>query len=328
MNARLPSGTLEGVRASVCICTYNGAGRICAVLDALAAQPSPADLWELLVIDNASTDGTGTLAARRINDLLGGHGRVVHESRPGLSFARARAAAEACGSILCFLDDDNIPAPTFVACAIDAFKRRPKAGVIGGRVLPRWEVPPTALAEAVAPFALAICDLGNAPKQVDGSGSGIVGAGMCARRDVLCSLVDSGTLGGRVTGRSGASLMSGEDIGISIAARQMGYECWYDPSLVVEHLLPPRRMEKDYLQRLYQGIGRGQAAVRRLYDWKARSPLGLLIALKDLGRWIEGSIHGPDKSLRVTRPDLARDLHDLDQALLLGRSRGAVAFWR
>ena len=158
--------------ATICVCTYNGAARIGLVIKALASQTQPSGTWELLVIDNASTDGTAEVCSSLFQMFAQIHGRVVREERPGLSCARARAAREARGEILCFLDDDNIPAPTWVEMAIQAFAAQPKTGVIGGKVLARWEVPPTPLAEAVAPFALAICDLGETAQRMDEIGGG------------------------------------------------------------------------------------------------------------------------------------------------------------
>jgi glycosyltransferase involved in cell wall biosynthesis len=317
------------VQASVCICTYNGAGRIGDVLMALARQTATIGQWEVLVIDNASTDNTGTVSSEIIRDKLGGRGRVVRELQPGLSHARARAAREAGGDIICFLDDDNIPAPDFVAAAIQAFAGRPQAGVIGGKVIPVWTAKPTALALAVQNFALAICDLGDSPKIIDPVGGGIVGAGLCARRNVLLDVFASSALARSVTDRKGSSLISGGDLAISVIARQQGWETWYVPALRIEHLLPASRMEKEkYLVRLYEGIGRGQAATRKMYDWKARSPLSWLIGLKDFGRWLIGNWRGPSAGLRQRHPDIADDLHDLNQSLTLGRARQAMLWPR
>ena len=313
---------------TVAICTYNGAQRIRAALEALAIQTQPKKSWEVLVIDNASTDGTGEVADQFIKEKLGGCGRVVREEQPGLSFPRASADREARGEVICFLDDDNIPAPDFVAAVIQAFSERPRAGVIGGKVLPRWETKPTPLAEAVAPFALAICDLGKAPRLFDGLGGGIVGAGMCVRREVLKVVFLSRLSPKPVTDRTGTNLISGGDLAISIAARQMGYECWYEPSLVIQHLLPASRMKKDYLLRLYEGIGRGQAAIRRCYDWKARSPLAWLIGFKDYCRWRLGQWRGPSPELRHQHPAVAGDLHDLHQIMTFGRARQALSWPR
>jgi GT2 family glycosyltransferase len=324
----MPAEETRACKASVCICTYNGAARIGMVIEALAIQTQPKESWEVLVIDNASNDGIGVVADRFIKEKLGGCGRVVREEQPGLSFARARAVREVRGEIICFLDDDNIPAPDFVAAARQAFAERPRAGVIGGKVLPRWETNPTPLAEAVAPFALAICDLGESAQRYDAVGGGIVGAGLCVRRKVLRNIFASSALANMVTDRKGANLISGGDLAISIAARQTGWECWYIPTLQIEHILPASRMKKDYLFRLYNGIGRGQAAIRKCYDWKARSPLAWLIGLKDFCRWQLGHWRGPLPELRRHHPDLADDLHDLHQSMTLGRACQALSWPR
>ena len=316
------------IAASVIICTYNGSARIGLVIAALASQTQPSGSWELLVIDNASTDGTGEFCSSLFQKYAHLHARVVREESPGLSFARARAAQEAQGEILCFLDDDNIPAPDWLQMAVQTFAARPKAGVIGGRVLPRWETQPTPLAAAVAPFALAICDLGSDAVKFDAAGGGIVGAGLCVRRTLLREIFHVTETASQVTDRTGSNLISGGDLAISVIARQRGWECWYVHTLQIEHILPAGRMKKEYLLRLYEGIGRGQAATRKCYDWKIRTPLAWLIGLKDFCRWQLGQRRGPSPELRHRHPTIAGDLHDLHQSMTLGRARQALSWPR
>ncbi len=317
---------MNGTRllATVAICTYNGAVRLGMVINALAAQMEPRENWEILVVDNASTDNTSEMAKELLRKHAKCSWQVVREPVPGLSHARRRAALAANGGILCFLDDDNIPSPTFVGSAIRAFVARPKAGVVGSRVKARWETPPTALAEAVAGFALAICDREGSAARIEAPGGGVVGAGLCVRREVLQRVFDGGTLATAVTDRKGSDLIGGGDLAISIAARKLGWETWYDPTLMVEHCLLASRMEKSYLLRLYEGIGRGQAVLRTCYDWKARTPLAWLIGTKDLVRWVRGRIVGPPPKLRLSHLETADDLHALRQRQTLARAFQAM----
>jgi hypothetical protein len=179
----------------------------------------------------------------------------------------------------------------------------------------------------VAPFALAICDRGETEQRHNAVGGGIVGAGLCVRRDVLRDIFASSTLANTVTDRKGANLLGGGDLAISVVARQMGWECWYVPTLQIEHVLPASRMDKKYLLRLYEGIGRGQFATRKCHDWKARSPLAWLIALKDLIRWLRGCWSGPSPDIHRKHLDIADDLHDLHQNQFWGRAMQAFRFW-
>jgi glycosyltransferase involved in cell wall biosynthesis len=317
----------SALKATVAICTYNGADRIAAVLAALARQTLNPHDWEVLVIDNASTDGVGAVANDHILGAFHGRGRVVREAQPGLSHARACAAQQAQGEIICFLDDDNIPESEFVENAVQAFLQHPLAGALGGKVLPAWEAPPSALALAVQDFALAICDRGEQVFRYD-RGLGPVGAGLCIRTELLQQIYRTDNIARSVAGRTGNGYGGGEDLAIAILAWQLGLECWYVPSLIIRHQLPVRRMEKDYLMRLYEGIGRGQAAVRPLYDWKARTPLAWLVGLKDFCRWRLGQWRGPAPALRQAYPSIAGDLHELQQRLVWGRAVHALGpFW-
>jgi glycosyltransferase involved in cell wall biosynthesis len=316
-----------GLKATVSICTYNGGQRIRAVLEALARQDCSLRDWEILVVDS-STDDSKNLAESECARLFGSSARVITENRPGLSYARERTANEARGEIVCFLDDDNIPDPDFVTQAIRAFKEHPRAGCLGGKVIPKWETPPAPLARAVADFALAICDRGENAFVYDGICAGPAGAGLCARRDLLRQVYREPRFARTVVGGTAFYIGGGEDTAVSVAIRKMQWEIWYIPSLVLHHLIPASRMTKEYFLRYYERIGRGQAMVRQLHDWKARTPLAWLIGLKDLVRWLHGRWSGPLAGSRTQHPDTAGDLHDLHQSMTLGRARQALSWPR
>ncbi len=307
-------------RLSICICTFNGAGRVGEVIEALGAQSDAADGWEVVVVDNASTDGTGAMAAAALDAHVPGRGRVVREGQPGLMHARRRATREARGDFMVFLDDDNIPAPDYIAEVQRAAERHPKAGVLGGKVVAEWLGEPDPLGVAVADFALAICDRGDAAFAYTDVTGGPAGAGMVVSRTLMEQIFEEQDLAGRVAGRTGTSLLSGEDTAIVIRAHQLGYAVRYEPKLRVGHRIPTARTQRAYLLRLYEGIGRGQAAMRPLYDTRARHPvLGTLIALKEGLRWLCGTVAGPDAALRARHGSLAGDVHRLQQRQVWGR---------
>lgn len=305
---------------SVCICTYNGAERIALVLEALGRQTSRAPDWEVLVVDNASTDATMASVEEGFRVYLPRRGRLVRETQPGVMFARRRAAREARGELVAFLDDDNIPADDFVEQAMAVMARHPEAGLAGGKVVAEWIGQPTPLGMAAATKVLAIRDLGDQPFAYPDITGGPDTAGMVIRTRVLREILAEPGLAHKVTGRTGSSLVSGEDTTIVIRTHQMGLACRYEPSLVIRHRLSAERATLEYLLRLYEGVGRGQASMRSLYDAKARNPvLAILIALKEGGRWLLGQVRGASVSERREYGALADDFHRLHQAQTWGR---------
>ena len=120
------------------------------MLDALARQDAPVDQWEVLVIDNASTDGTATVAGEALARHFGARGRLVREDQPSLTYARRRAGLEARGEVVCFLDDDNLAETNSVRHAARIFDTHPQVGCAGGKILPIWEQEPPPFAHLVA----------------------------------------------------------------------------------------------------------------------------------------------------------------------------------
>ncbi|MDA1044742.1 MAG: glycosyltransferase [Verrucomicrobia bacterium] len=313
---------MNPLSATLAICTHNGEARLPDVLQALLAQTAPPNTWEVVVIDNASTDQTGEVCKRYADRHL--PVRVAREERPGLSYARARAAREARAPIVCFLDDDNIPDARFVHEAIALFATTPKMGVAGSRVIPRWQSPPSALALAVADFALAICDIGDTPAQITGRAEGVVGAGLCVRTALLAEIHETllSKTGETITDRKGQNLIGGGDTAICILAQQRGHECWYQPALRIEHIIPDSRTHPEYLKRLYAGIGRGQACLRGLTDSRARHPLmRRMLATKDFARYIKKRLGGPDFRVSAYDEITTDSMHELEMTLIWARAK-------
>lgn len=307
---------------SVCICTYNGADRIALVIEALGRQTDGSGAWEVVVVDNASRDGTGEVVQAAFAAHLPKRSRLVREERQGLMHARRRAMQEARGGTIVFLDDDNIPLPDYIASLQKILADHPHIGVLGGRVVAEWIGTPTELGRAVAGFALALCDRGDEPFAYHEVTGGPAGAGMVVSRDLLRTIFEEADLAARVKGRDDSGFGGGEDTAIVIRAHQLGYEVRYEPALVIRHRIPAARTEFPYLLKLYEGIGRGQASMRPLFDPRAKSPvLGVLIGLKEGLRWAWGHLRGPSRALRAEAGALAPQVHRLQLRQTYGRFR-------
>lgn len=131
-------------RLTVAFCTYNRAGRLAGLVSALRQQVAPLP-FDLLAVNNASSDDTSAVL-EALAAAPGAPLRVVTETEPGIVPARNRALAESLDrDWMIFIDDDELPAPGWLAAACDALVNE-GADCVGGRIevdygntpRPRW----------------------------------------------------------------------------------------------------------------------------------------------------------------------------------------------
>ncbi|MDX2098813.1 MAG: glycosyltransferase, partial [Leptolyngbyaceae cyanobacterium bins.59] len=144
---------------TIAIPTYNSARRISAVIDRLKAQQGIEGIaWEILVVDNNSTDETAAVIQElQANWSASFPLRYHFEAEQGAAFARQKAIREARGVMVGFLDDDNLPAPDWLASAHRFAKEYPQAGAYGGPIHGQFETEPPPGFEKIQVF-LAIRD--------------------------------------------------------------------------------------------------------------------------------------------------------------------------
>ncbi|MBI1320194.1 MAG: glycosyltransferase [Candidatus Hydrogenedens sp.] len=228
---------------SVVVCTHNRAAYLSAMLDSFYAQDLAGASYEVLVVDNASTDETAEIAAAH-QESPGF--RYVYEPQQGLSHARNRVLAEACGGVVAYLDDDVLVSQRWLAALARCFEET-KADVVGGRSLLRFEQTPPPWFGPQFRRMLSEVDLGDSRCDA-GDGRRLYGLNLAYRADALRRI------GGFDTGygRTGANLVSGEDLRANALIAAEGGRLVYEPEALVEHQIPAARCEWDYLMRLAQ----------------------------------------------------------------------------
>jgi len=261
------------LHASVVIPTFNGAARFPRVLAALADQTAPDGSFEVLVVDNASTDNTAEVAERdpstqRLRNR-GCEVRVVAEPRRGQTYARICGVRSARSRLVCFLDDDNIPEREYIANGLIAFEDSSLALAVS-RISARWEVaPPPSILRRQHLFAINDY-LGDSAHNW-GAGPTIVPtvtAGMWVRRDAFLTAVPCDRVDLLLSGRVGRQLAGGEDIEIGFLIGKAGYRRGYAPTLRIAHEIPRVRFETAYVIRLIEAIVRGELTLREKYEGK------------------------------------------------------------
>lgn len=248
---------MSGPGVSVVICTHNGGARLPAVLAHLAAQRAECE-WEVVLVDNASTDGTAEIAAQHWPPHCAPL-RIVAEPRLGLSFARRRGLDAAAYPIVGFVDDDNWLAPDWVAIASQRMAELPDVGALGGYIEPATDVP---LPEWFARYqqCYAIGPQADAAGPIGWERGYVWGAGLIVRRNGLRELFAAG-FEPQLSGRSGAGLSAGDDGELCLALMLAGWKLWYEPRLRLKHYLPVHRLEWRYLKRMWAGFGRASVVL-------------------------------------------------------------------
>lgn len=248
---------------SVAIRTYNRAQRLPELLSALRSQVGTADFaWEVVIVDNNSTDNTAEAIAK-LAPTLPVPVRYILEPIQGASFARSRAIAEAKGTFIGFLDDDNLPALNWVSTAYKFGQQHPHAAAFGSQVHARFEVTPPARFERIAAFFPVVerdhdvCFTAGRRRL-----SNLVppGAGLVIRKQAWLAHVPTQlTLKGPVAKQL---TEKGEDVEALLHLKKAGWEIWFHSQLHIDHFLGPERLEREYLIAFFRGIGRSRYFTR------------------------------------------------------------------
>ena len=241
---------------SVVISTYNRADVLARALESLCEQDLDPSRYEVVVVDNNSTDDTPEV----IRSFAGKTPEVlsVFEPRQGVSYGRNTGILTASAPIIAFTDDDVRVPRNWVSTILAVLSQHPEVSCVGGKVLPNWTrpLPPWLTREHWGP--LALLDYGDDPLYVDANRRlCLIGANVAFRREVFDEI---GTFSPHVqTFRRAAGT---EDHELLLRLWRHGSRGLYWPSLVATADIAAERMRRGYHRRWHYRHGRLSAAMR------------------------------------------------------------------
>lgn len=240
-----PDSALHRCDASVIVCTYNRAQSLERTLSALGAQNiEPSVRWELLVVDNNSSDGTRATVERFAAAWSALAVRYIFERTQGLSYARNRGIAEARGDILLFTDDDVLPEPDWMRNVLDGMAKQ-QCDACGGFIAPDWEAPPPHwLSKRFHGFLAVRADRVDT-YAITSTADVPFGANMAVRRELFGRVGLFDTSRGRV----GTTLSSGEDGELFERILAAGARVMFFGNARVHHRVEAFRLNKPYFRR-------------------------------------------------------------------------------
>ncbi|HKW94487.1 MAG TPA: glycosyltransferase [Methylomirabilota bacterium] len=238
---------------SVVLSTYNRVQVLPLALQSLLDQDCASARYEVVVVDNNSTDGTRPVVesfAVKASNL-----RYVFEPTQGLSHARNAGILAARAPLIAFTDDDVRVSRDWVATIARLFAGHPEAACVGGKVLPSWAGPWPGWLTREHWSPLALLDYGDAPFHVNAARRlCLIGANSAYRREVFDRV---GMFAPRVqaVGRE----VGTEDHELLLRLWRAGGQGLYWPGLTVMSDIAPERMRRAYHRRWHHRHGRFSA---------------------------------------------------------------------
>ncbi len=235
---------------TVSICTWNRSNLLDQTLRRMTEMTVPDGIeWELILVDNNSTDDTPGVVGR-FDGLL--PIRYIVEPKAGLSNARNTAVRHANGTYVVWTDDDVLVDPGWLQSYVSGFKRYPDASIFGGPILPWFEGDGPDWLHLVfrdVDVAYAARDCGEIDSPMTESNIPF-GANMGFRLSVLRERKFDPELG-RVAG----SMRGGEETAMVRDLLSHGYEGRWLGGAKVQHFIPRVRQTTRYLWDWYAGYG-------------------------------------------------------------------------
>jgi glycosyltransferase involved in cell wall biosynthesis len=253
-------------RLSVIIPTRNREHLLSKALDSIAQQSFPRDQFEVIVIDNGSSDNTKSVCTKMKGRF--GSFQYLYDDRPGLHVGRHLGMQNAPSEILVFADDDIEAFPSWLAGIAIAFQD-PSVVLVGGKNLPNFESKPPGWildlwkGRPEGPrtiSSLSILDLGEDRKEI--SPIWVYGCNFSIRKQTL--LAANGFHPDAMP--TNLTMFRGDgESHVSRYVRDQGFKTIYAPDASVYHWVPQNRMTVAYFsERAYkQGISDSFTLLRR-----------------------------------------------------------------
>ena len=283
---RVPEAEID---VSLIICTRDRCDQLCRCLQSVRRMAFERS-WELIVVDNGSTDGTATFMAE-FSGAAPFPAVYVFEPEPGLGNAHNAALRIARGKILAFTDDDCYPAADFLTRLWTAFED-PSLGYIVGRIMLHDPSDHRmTINESAIPLTFPA-------RSFLSGGSAIQGANMAFRREVLHAIGGFDPLFG-----PGSSIGGAEDLDAAGRASAAGWKGQYRPEVVVSHHHGRKQADAPGMMKTW-GIAMGAYHMKLLLRggevlWFARSILQIRRRYKLSGRMVLAEPMGMAKYARV-----------------------------
>ena len=229
--------------------THNGSRTLPVVLDAYCKLQPFSEDWDLVIVDNASTDSTREVVQSFQSKLPI---KFMHEHRIGKNFALNTGVEFISGDLTLLTDDDAVPREDWLAQARRIADAQLSFSVFGGVIVPQWEVPPEDWIFEYITHKYSITNPAWKEGPIDPLW--VYGPNIAIRSEVF----RAGHRFDVTLGPRGSTYQQGDETEFLQRIGRAGFHCWHCKEMVVAHIIRKHQMTKEWLLRRAIAIGRAQ----------------------------------------------------------------------
>ena len=232
---------------SIVICTYNRDQHIERALQSLVRQDFDKSKYEIIVVDNNSTDQTPQIIRRFKAKHPDYHIVLAEEKRQGLSYARNKGIELAQGTYISYIDDDGIAREDYISQIKKYTETYPDDVAFGGKVLPKYETGKEP--EWMSPYIERIISIVNLGEQVKT---------LKKIYPVGCNMIFKKSIFDKIGGFNTALKLRSDDKYIFFKIRENGFRVLYLPQVVVWHYIDAFRTTLEYVKKVSRLNGKAE----------------------------------------------------------------------
>jgi len=235
---------------SIIVATYNRCDFLEDCIKSYQEQDCDKSLFEVLIINNNSTDQTEEISLGLIEKYPEVDVRYMVETNQGLSYGRNRGITESKYDLIHFFDDDAVATSNYISSILDTFQRHPKAKAAGGKILlnyfegrPKW-------ASKYMESIFGLFDIGD--EEIEFPRNNYPrGSNMTFKREIFDQIGQFDVS----LGRKGKIMLGGEEKEMFQRVYETGCSVIYNPQTICYHAVPEPRTRRAFVKNQVFGIG-------------------------------------------------------------------------
>lgn len=242
------------MKLSVIFCTYNREKYLYNALKSIAKQDFPYQDYEIVMVNNNSTDSTESICKKFQEDYPQVEFHYILETNQGLSYARNRGVKESKGDILVFVDDDATVFEFYLSSIKLFFEAHPDVAACGGPIVPVYEIDkPKWLSHYTEQLIGGALYEGDKVKPFR-NGKYPGGGNSAFRKEVF----EKYGLFNVKLGRKGTGLIGAEEKDLYDRLTKGGEAFYYLPLMGIHHYIPEKKLSESHFRELTYSIGKSE----------------------------------------------------------------------